>query len=135
MSRGRDLQELINERVEEFVADITQLAREHAIETLANALDLTPERSGRRRRSGAKKTGGNGRHKRSRVELERLTASLGDYIRDNPGEKMQDIAAELGVTAKQLSLPARKLAADSQIRTEGQRRATRYFPAGRARRK
>jgi YD repeat-containing protein len=43
---------------------------------------------------------------------------------------MEDIARDTGMTTKDLSLPIKKLLGASQVTTEGQKRATRYFPAG-----
>lgn len=122
----RDFQRLINQRIEEFVADITELARKHAVQTLADALQIptagpsTAERGGRRKRSPA--------------ELERQKEDLLGFLEENPGAKMQDIAAEFGVTPRSLTLPMKKLIADGAVRSEGQRRATRYYPAKKRRR-
>ena len=120
----RELQRLINERIEAFVADITRLAREHAVRTLAEALDVQTE---------SREDGGR-RHKRSPDELERLGDRIVDYIRDNPGKNMQEIAAHFDATPKELSLPVKRLKTAGRIRTEGQRRATRYY-AGRNKRR
>jgi hypothetical protein len=111
-----ELQRLINERIDEFVADITRLAREHAVKTLAEALDVDTEPAA------------DGRHrKRSTDELDRLGDEIAEYIRANPGELMSQIAERFAVSPKDLSLPVKRLKDAGRIRTEGQRRATRYF--------
>lgn len=122
----RDFQRLINERIEEFVRDITELAREHAVKTLAEALGVSGE---------AATAAASGRRKRSPAELDRLQGDLAEHVAANPGIKMQDIAAHFGVTARSLALPMKKLLADGQVRSEGQRRATRYFPGKKRNRK
>jgi hypothetical protein len=114
----RELQRLINERIEAFVADITRLAREHAVRTLTEALDVP---------AAPRDTDGGRRHKRSPDELERLGDEIVDHISANPGQNMQEIAAHFGATPKELSLPVKRLKEAGRLRTEGQRRATRYF--------
>ena len=121
--KEQDFQRLINQRIDEFVADITELARHHAVQTLAAAIGVSEP--------GARSGGNGGRKKRSPGELERLQDRLAEHIKANPGEKMQDIAARFDVAPRDLTLPMKKLIADGEVRTEGQRRATRYFPAGR----
>ena len=118
-----ELQRLISERIDEFVADITRLAREHAVKTLAEALDVDTDVG----------PGGDGRRKRSPDELDRLADDIEAYVRDNPGELMSDIAEHFGATPKGLALPVKRLKDAGRVRTEGQRRATRYF-AGRKQR-
>lgn len=113
----RELQRLINERIEAFVADITRLAREHAVRTLTSALEV-PRGDDNGRRA-----------KRSPDEIERLGDDIVEYVGANPGQNMQEIAAHFGVTPKELSLPVKRLKAAGRLRTEGQRRATRYFAA------
>jgi hypothetical protein len=114
-----ELQRLISDRIEEFVADITRLAREHAVKTLAEALDVDTD-------GGA---GGDGRRKRRPDELDRLADDIEAFIRDNPGELMSDIAEHFEATPRELALPVRRLKDAGRVRTEGQRRATRYFAA------
>lgn len=119
-----ELQRLINERIEAFVADITRLAREHAVKTLAEALDIS-----------AGSLGDDGRrHKRTPAEIEELGDQIVAYVRANPGQNMSEIADHFGSTPKELSLPVKRLKASGKLRTEGQRRATRYF-AGRSKRR
>lgn len=121
----RELQQLITERIEAFVAEITKLAREHAVKTLAEALDVPTDSLG---------DDEGRRHKRTPDQLERLGDEIVEYIRDNPGQNMQEIAAHFGSSPKELSLPVKRLKSAGRIRTEGQRRATRYF-AGRNKRR
>jgi hypothetical protein len=121
--KEQDFQKLINQRIEEFVADITELARNHAVQTLAAAIGVSD--------LGPRGGGSAGRRKRSPGELERLQDRLADHIKANPGEKMQDIAGHFDLAPRELTLPMKKLIAAGEVRTEGRRRATRYFPAGR----
>ena len=122
MEPRNNFQNQISERVQAFVAEITELARQHALTTLAAALDtqLPGLAFNGRRRSG----------KRSSSEIRAEAERLLGYIQDHPGQRMEDIAKETGITTKDLSLPIKKLLGESKVTTEGQKRATRYFPAG-----
>ena len=80
---------------------------------------------------GAKKTAAPKRasgEKRPPAELAKLTEKLGDYIKAHPGLRMEVIAKAIGAPPRELHLPATKLIAAKKIRTEGQKRATQYFP-------
>jgi hypothetical protein len=67
--------------------------------------------------------------KRPPAELARLTEKLGEYIRANPGLRIEPIGKALGAPTKELSLPIKKLLAAKRIRSEGHKRATEYYPA------
>lgn len=129
-----DLQRQINERVAAFVADVTEIARQAAMETLTEALHdgaeakrRAPAReNGKGANSGRRPRGG----KRTPEELEQTAEELYAHIQANPGERMEEIAKAMGTTTRDLALPVKKLLADRRIRTEGQKRATRYYPGG-----
>jgi hypothetical protein len=120
--------------VDSFVEQLKNLLRRSALETVQSALgEETPARRGRKpgiaravaaapatraRKKGAKRTP---------EELEALVGSLVDYVRKNPGQRIEQIGAGLGIGTKELALPAKKLIADKQLRTKGQKRATTYF--------
>jgi hypothetical protein len=67
--------------------------------------------------------------KRPPGELARLTDRLGDYIKAHAGLRIEPIGKALSIPTKDLSLPIKKLLAAKKIRSEGQKRATEYFPA------
>ena len=67
--------------------------------------------------------------KRPPAELAKLTDKLGDYIKANPGRRMEAIGKALGMPTRELNLPIKKLLAGKKIRSEGHKRATEYFPA------
>jgi hypothetical protein len=79
-----------------------------------------PERTAPKRAPGAKRTPS---------ELATLTAKLAEFIKANPGARMEMIAKALATPAIELRFPARKLVAAERIRTEGQKQNTVYFPA------
>ena len=124
----------LREIVEAFVGQLKGLLRRATLETVQAALgDDAPRRGGRRRaaKAGGKKGATPGARKkgakRTPDELEGLTKSLLAYVRKNPGQRIEPIAKGLGVTTKELALPAKKLIAEKRFATKGQRRATTYF--------
>jgi len=124
--------------VETFVSNVSQLARKAAFETLNGALaggaTGAPAR-GRSRgrisspRGAARRKG----EKRPADELVQLQARVLQHVAANPGQRVEQINRELGTTTRELSLPLKKLIAEGTLRTEGEKRATAYFPAGRRR--
>ena len=121
-----DIQQAINERIDAFVAEITELAKQAALETLAGGLagggrrvGATPSAPRARRKSG----------KRSPEEIAETADQLLTYIRENPGQRMEAIAKALDSTTKDLTLPIKKLLSQGHVRVEGQKRATSYYPS------
>lgn len=116
-----DFQSEMNRAVSEFVAQVTELARRAAIESLGSALGQT---SGRTRRNTASGRLG---AKRSTTDLDRLRDQLVAFVTKHPGLRIEQINKQLGTTTKELALPIRKLVAEGTIKTKGQRRSTTYF--------
>jgi NH3-dependent NAD+ synthetase len=123
-----DIQQAINERIDAFVADITELAKKAALETLETGLSGGVRRSSTskglistrvRRKSG----------KRSPDEIQEAANQLLEFIRTKPGQRMEAIAKEMGSTTKDLTLPIKKLLQQNLVRVEGQKRATSYYPS------
>jgi hypothetical protein len=67
--------------------------------------------------------------KRPPAELAKLVDKLGDYIKANPGQRMEVIGKVLGLPTGELNLPIKKLLAAKKIKTQGHKRATEYVPA------
>lgn len=126
----------IRARVEQFAEELAELIRESAMETVSAALAgarPSPGRGGRRAALLVTRTG-RGRAasrekgaKRPPDEIERLTGKLLDYVKGNPGQRIEQIADGMGTSTKELNLPAKKLIATKQLKTKGQKRATQYF--------
>jgi hypothetical protein len=68
--------------------------------------------------------------KRTPEELEALTKSLVSYLKKNPGQRSEQIAAGLGTTTKDLALPLGALVEAKQLKTAGQRRGMTYTVKG-----
>jgi hypothetical protein len=131
-----DVDNQIREQIEAFVNDLNQLVRQAALEAVAVALGGEEAAAGARvsRSSRAPARGlprGRGKGaKRTAEELEGTRESVLDYVRRNPGQGVEQIAKSLNVPSRDLVLPIRKLVADGQLSTKGQKRATKYFSGG-----
>jgi hypothetical protein len=133
-----DFQNEMNRAVQGFVAQITELARRAAIDTLESAF------GGRAARSSApvavavaaapvatagrasQPRGGRGA-KRTAADLEALSDQFASFVKANPGLRIEQINKQLGTTTKDLALPIRKLISEGVISAKGQKRSTTYF--------
>ncbi|WP_428266837.1 DNA-binding protein [Haliangium sp.] len=124
-----DFQSEINARVDAFVADITEMARQAAHEALSSALAQAGASSGGARRAAAVPRARGKGAKRTPEELASMADSFLEYISTQPGQRMEQISKALGYTTTELNLPVKKLLQANKIRVEGQKRATQYYPA------
>lgn len=132
----RNFEQQISERVRSFVDEITDLARQQAMEALTAALSTGARGAlvARRGSNGA----GRGRlasardGRRSADQIDSACDALMTEISARPGQRVEQIGAALSTRTKDLALPLRKLIKDRRVRTEGQRRATKYFPGAAA---
>jgi hypothetical protein len=130
-----DFQNEMNRVVQGFVAQITELARRAAIDTLESAF------GGRAARGGApaavaaiaanfgrvgRPRGGRGA-KRTSADLEALSEKFASFVKANPGLRIEQINKQLGTTTKDLALPIRKLISEGVVTAKGQKRSTTYF--------
>jgi hypothetical protein len=133
-----DFQNEMNHAVQGFVAQIAELARRAALDTLESAFgSRSSGRNGGGRAAVAAIAAGSGRAgrprggrgaKRTAADLEMLSDKFASFVKSNPGLRIEQINKELGTTTKDLALPIRKLIADSKITAKGQKRSTTYFP-------
>ena len=141
-----DSQSDISRLIDDFTSQLTMLVRRTTLEeVLAKLQDGggvvrrgpgRPRGSGRgpgRPRSVGRPAGGGKRNRRSAEGLEQMSGSLLEHVKSNPGMRGDQIAAALGTDVGTMRLPMKKLIAEGQVRTEGQRRGMMYFPGtGRA---
>jgi hypothetical protein len=66
--------------------------------------------------------------KRPPGEISQLKEKVFSYITSSPGQRIEQINKELGTSTRELSLPLKKLISEGAVRTEGEKRATTYFP-------
>jgi hypothetical protein len=131
-----DFQNEMNRTVQGFVAQITELARRAAIDTLESAFGgrlagangasvLTAAVAGLGR--AGRPRGGRGA-KRSPADLAALSDRVASFVKTNPGLRIEQINKQLDTTTKDLALPIRKLISDGVIAAKGKKRSTTYFP-------
>jgi hypothetical protein len=133
-----DFQDDMNRAVQGFVARISELARQAALETLGAAFGGSAPRNVRSAPVAAlastrvgRPAGGRG-VKRTAEDLEALSGKVASFVKANPGLRIEQINKELGTSTKDLALPIRKLIAGRVIATKGQKRSTTYFPGKKA---
>jgi len=131
----------MNHAVQGFVAQITELARRAAIDTLESAFGgkvsrssgppaTVPRATATVVRAGRPR-GGRG-VKRALADLEALSEKFAAFVKASPGLRIEQINKELGTTTKELALPIRKLIADGMVSTKGMKRSTTYFAGKKA---
>ena len=119
----------IRDRIEEFVNQLSQLVRQTALDSVRDALGDGAGR-GRGRGAGRSAVGRGARRKgekRSSDQIAETTKAVMGYVRKHPGQGVEAIAKGLGTDTKELTLPIRKLVGERQLKTKGQKRATKYF--------
>jgi hypothetical protein len=133
-----NFQHEMNQVVDGFVAQITELARRAALNTLeatfaSHGAGRTPTVAPPR---GAAPTGrprGGRGAKRRPEDLEALSNQFASFVKSHPGLRIEQINKELGTTTKDLALPIRKLIAEGLVSAKGKKRSTAYFPGRKAR--
>jgi hypothetical protein len=135
-----DIDNKIRGLVDSFATDLTSLIRESAMDTVREALgdggSSGRRSSGRGRPAAVAASPAGARRasslpkgaKRAPDEIVKLTEQLGEYIKTNKGERIEQIAKGMNVSTRELNLPVKKLLATKVIKTKGQKRATQYFP-------
>ena len=131
-----DFQNEMNHTVQGFVAQITELARRAALNTLESAFGARGGRVVAGPVSAGvaqlgRPRGGRGA-KRTAEDLEALSTKFASFVKSHPGLRIEQINKELGTTTKDLALPIRKLISEGRISAKGKKRSTAYFPGRRA---
>lgn len=122
-----DIDSKIRACVDAFVADLTALIREAAVEKVAEALTGGAIARGRIR-AGSRITAVRGGGKRTSDEIDAQCEQIANYVTKNPGQGVEGIASGLGTSSKDLTLPIKKLLASKELTRKGHKRATKYFP-------
>jgi hypothetical protein len=68
--------------------------------------------------------------RRSAEDVEAMGATLLTYVKANPGQRADQIAKALRTDVGTMRLPMQALLAARKVKTQGQRRGTRYYVAG-----
>jgi winged helix-turn-helix DNA-binding protein len=123
-----DLQSKVNRTVQGFVAEVIELVRHTAVETLQVAF-ADPAAAGPTLVSADRGPAAAPGRRRTPGDLDALARRLAIVIRANPGLRIAELGERLGTPPRRLTVPIRKLIADGTIQARGFRRATTYFAA------
>ncbi len=121
----------IQSRISTFASELSWLVKAAALESVHAALGGSapaPAKRGRPKRSKNVAKRGPGRPANSSVDADKILA----HVRANPGQRSDQIAADLGLAVKQIQPSIAKLLAAGSVRKEGIQRGTRYFAGGKA---
>jgi hypothetical protein len=137
------IESTLRARVDEFVTDLAEVIRESALDAVRKALNggAGPARRGpsrSRKKATNRKTARKGgrkatartagkRARRSPEDLEATSDRVLAHIKSNPGVGVEAIAKSLRKPTKELKRPVQMLVEAKKLRTEGQKRGTRYF--------
>lgn len=134
----------IESRIQSFVAELNALVRRQALQAVADALGTgggvqrrgpgRPRATNGAALEGAAARGPRARarrkgEKRTAAELAALERTLFEHVRANPGQGIEAIGKGLALPTSELSRPMKKLVERREIRTQGAKRATKYFAA------
>jgi DNA-binding NtrC family response regulator len=146
----------IKNRVDAFVGELSALVKKAALEAVANTLKgesaapsvakapaakkrapaapaapvKAPAKAAKAAPAPAAAAKRKAGQKRSPDEIAKTTEKLLGYITKNSGQRIEEIAKGVGSSTKELTLPIKKLLNDKKINAKGEKRATRYFVAG-----
>lgn len=67
--------------------------------------------------------------KRTDVQIKQLQAKALKLIEEFPGERMEHLSATLNTETKDLRRPLNQLIAAKLVKTKGEKRGTKYYPA------
>ena len=129
-----DMDSGLRARVDAFVAELSQIIRAEALDAVRQALGAEfapPQRRTRKAaKAGRKASKRGGRLRRSSEDLDSLASTLQSHVKENPGQRLEQIGVAMGIDTKELKRPVQLLLEAGSLRTEGQRRGTRYFAGG-----
>ena len=132
-----NFQHEMNQVVEGFVAQITELARRAALNLLeetfaSHGAERAPTVVSPRGAAPVGRPRGGRGAKRRPEDLEALCNQFASFVKSHPGLRIEQINKELGTTTKDLALPIRKLIAEGRITAKGRKRSTTYLPGRKA---
>jgi Fic family protein len=110
--------------VTDFVRRVAELAQSAVLESMRTALGPRgPQRLPRNDSPSLKARAA----RRTNEDLRVVERALVAFVEKHPGLRVEQISKALGTETRELTLPIRKLVASGALRSQGQKRATRYF--------
>jgi|GEM_PF-773790 len=124
----------IQDRIQAFTAELSDLVKAAAMDAVQEALGGQASSAARRptpkkaaSRKATKRAGSGKRIRRSAEDLEALSGQLVAYVKANPGARLEEISAGMGIASKDLKRPVTLLLEAKKLRKTGQKRGTQYF--------
>lgn len=121
-----NLQRKVNHTVQGFVAQVVELVRHAALESLQTAFAGPGAEVPAPPRGDPDPAATHLGRRRTPEDLDALAKRLAIVVRTNPGLRIAELAERLGTPTRKLSVPLRKLVAEGRIHARGRRRATTY---------
>jgi hypothetical protein len=135
MSTNTTMQSEMNRVVAQFVTEVTEIAKRAAREQLDAAFGGGRSSGGSSSSSRTTSSSigrGRGRGvKRTSEDLDQLADKFYEFVKANPGLRIEQINGKLGTSTKDLQLPIRKMIADGEIKAKGKKRSTTYTAGAR----
>lgn len=135
----RDINSEIQARIEAFAEELSGLVKEAAVEAVQEALagatngtrangrrkPAARKKAAKRATAAKRKTRGR-RRRQSEAQVTKLANKVLSHVTSNDGERIDQIAAALGVATADLKAPVALLMDEKKVRRTGQRRGTKY---------
>ncbi len=113
-----DLQSKVNRTVQGFVAEVIDLVRHTAVETIQVAF-ADPAATGAEVADADRGPAAHAIRRRTPEDLDALAKRLAIVIRANPGLRIAELGERLGTPPRRLTVPIRKLIAEGAIQARG----------------
>jgi hypothetical protein len=124
----------IRSKIDAFVEQLTAHVKQAALDSVHAALGdgVAPARRGPGRPRMNMKLGRPAKSamkggKRTPEQVQADAERIASYVRQHPGQRLEQIAAGLGSVSQDLKLPVIKLLASKTLRKTGEKRGTQYF--------
>ena len=126
------IQQQIQQRIHAFAAELEQLVRAAAVQSVSHALgghaSAAPHPQSKAPASAAPRARGKSGGKRDPKVLAATVEKAAEWVKANPGKGVEAMAAGLKLKTKDLALPIAKLLDAKTIKKTGVKRATKYYP-------
>jgi hypothetical protein len=128
MSLDKQLDRMVTAFVSDLRRVISAATRDEIAEAMRKALAANGARGAKTVRGMVAMAAGRGR-KRSPEQMARQQARLYEYIKANPGQRMEQIVQGIGLGTNLLQPLIKRLVDERQIKAKGKARGTTYTAA------
>lgn len=134
---SKQIDKQIQQRVEDFASDLSDLIHQAALASVREALDNAGLGAGTSRtgsssapaskKKTSKKRSTKKRGRRAKAPSEASLSKIVTYVNSNPGIPVGDIAKGTGMQSEAAKKAVATLLEEGSLRKTGQRRGTKYF--------